>query len=328
MPYEQHNIAAITDIPALVGAFADSLGFDVDDTTPTQPIVTHPTYMDALSFQMVASIGGTNNQEHRLRWDPLSGPSGAAPASIYSPRLNGTTANPSVPSPTKVHLFGDLTPEPYIIVTVEYAFNWYRHLYYGYLEKIGDFEGGEVISAGNVSTATFVGSATYRDVRMQYMFQGNQTRPANDSGGVRVLHDDSPADWHQFQVNGFTFATLPGGRVVGGFGDNINTGYLARSKSAFNGTQILTPINLYGTKNLVTDSAFLPLGRPAGIRLVHMEEIDPAAIVEMDGENWHCFPMWRKSSDQNMAQASGGSQWRASETSYWVGLAMREGAPS
>src|SRR5690606_18580462 len=86
-------------------------------------------------------------------------------------------------------LFGAITPTPFIAAVIEYAPGFFRQLYLGYMEKIGDYTGGEVIS-GNTY---YVGNAAnlYDRNEHQYLFGGLQgAQTASQAGGVRLVHDD------------------------------------------------------------------------------------------------------------------------------------------
>lgn len=297
---EQHAITALSEIPPLVNTFAADAGWTVTGTSAS-PIVTRAG--GDKSFQLVDATG-------TLTWTGTDGS-----ARVLSPKLNGTASTPEISDPSKVYLFGDDT---FIAIVIEYAFNSYRHLYCGNLEKAGTYDGGEVISGCTPLTTASVGSfpLSYRDA--QYLFNGRQTiNAANLSGGVNL-----PDGWRKFRT---TSSAAPMGNfdatgVIGGFLDDINDGYLARGRSAYAGAQILVPINLYAPMPITGDTLFAPLGHPAGVRMVNMADIDPAATFTIGSTTWQCFPAMTKTAATTVAQGTGGG-WAASDTSYYIGYA-------
>ena len=329
MAYAQYNISAITEIPALVGSFADTQGWDVDSTNVNQPIITHPTLSGAIPFRLTASIGGTNNQNHDLVLTAVSPPVTTSTVRTRSPKWNGSFNNPAVPLPTKLHVITGLLPEPYLIMTIEYGFNLYRHLYFGYMEKLGDYTGGEVISGQRNADTSQAGGFTvsYLNESHQYLFNGRHTTSvvSSDSGGVYINHADNANKWRVFSsttsgtIGNDALPTFDALGVIGGFRDGWNDGYLARAKSSYSGAGILVPINLYVPEPITGDVRFIPIGHPAGVRLVHMQNLEPGQEITVGDETWKVFPAFSK---QSYEAAAKGTYYAAAETSYHVGYAF------
>lgn len=347
MAYEVHSISAITDVPALVGTFAQSLGFETDLSTPTQPIIRRPegfdsnstsnsqvTTSDAIPFQVTASVAGST---HTLRCalydDGLDSNSLLAQlnagAAVFASPIVGA-GSPAVVLPTQLHLIGALTPEPYIGIIVEYGSNLYRHMYIGNMEKIGDYQGGECIAAtdgpGNSS-----GPRTYYNINMKYLFGARSNRrAASECGGVHIDHADNPYPWRFFlgstATNATPLSSFPVNAVIGGFNDSINDGYIARGRSPFAGQQMLAPINLYAADVIVGDVQFRPIGRPAGVRLVNMQDLQPGQEIIVGGFLWRVFPSHSRRFETTMPESTDvGSNPPEYETSYWVGYAYAVG---
>lgn len=340
--YAHHSITAITDVPALVGTFAASVGFETDLTTPSQPVISRPQggdsnsgsnsnlYGDTIPWKVSASVAGsTHTLKVEAVEDPLDSNSllyqRVTSYAIFASPVVGAGA-PAVVLPTDVHLIGSLTPEPYLAIIVQYGVNLYRHMYIGNMEKIGSYEGGEVIAAtdgpGNSST-----SRAYYDLNMKYLFGArSDRRSAAESGGVHVDHDDNASKWRRFRgsvaTNVSNLLSFPTDGVIGGFNDAINDGYLARGRSPFAGQQMLTPINLYAADPIVGDVEFKPIGRPAGVRLVNVQDITPGQEIIVGGMLWRVFPSHARRFETGMPESTNvGSNPPEFETSYWVGYA-------
>lgn len=224
-------------------------------------------------------------------------------------------------APTKMHLFGGLDPEPYIAAVIEYSPGFFRHFYIGYLEKLGNYAGGEV---GCGSGFYNYNTATYDHDYNQYLFGGFQRLFASgDSGGVRLVHEDLGGELGAtFRANssrGSYDANLAEDRVIGGFRSNINDQQVARGQVTYAGLQILVPVNLYLTR---PQSRLVPIGRPAGVRMVNMSNLDPAAPVTVGGKKWRCFPQFKKGGSGSVG---GPSAYNINdESSYVIGYAYLE----
>jgi hypothetical protein len=313
-------ITAITDIPTLVNTFAGDVGFTVTGTSGS-PILTPA---GGESFQLSTATGTDGGGSFEiLRWV-----NGTVTAQIYSPRLLVGAAFNSV-APTKVIMFGALTPQPYLAIVVAYGFNLYRHLYLGVMEAVGGYTGGEVVSGSQFPDyIQFSGStASYRGYNTAHLFGNYQDRfDATHSGGVHVVHADNPTyPWRVFhQASQFTFtpsSTIDEKVVFGGFSDDVNDGYLARAKSSFAGANILSPINLYAGR---LGNSITPIGRPPGIRLVRMDDIAPESTISIGSDDWECIPAFAKSELQSVPRDSGSNLGKLSaETSWHVGYAYK-----
>ena len=310
--FEEHAITALTDIGPLVDTFADDAGWTVTGTS-ANPILTRAG--GGMSFRLDAAVTG---YDYTLSWND-TGATATSNARFVSPKLNGTSSVPVVSVPSKVYLFGN---EDFIAIVVEYGFNSYRHLYLGNMEKAGSYTGGEVI--GGCTPAT--GSAShhfpidYRD--HSYLFEAQQrVHASGNCGGVHVVHADNPTPWRRFRgANDTTVMdSFDNTCALGGFGDDVNDGYIARGRSSYAGAQILVPLNLYASMPITGDTLFVPLGSPLGIRAVNMADIDPAATFLLGADTWQCFPAFAKSVATTVGQ--GGAGWAAAESSYLVGYA-------
>ena len=315
MAYSQVSVSAITDIPAAVATFAAANGWTVSGQ--------NYKYGTGVEFTLSATISGF---DHELKWAATSDVRVTSAAKIRSPKLNGTVATPTVSIPSSIHLFTGTSPAPFLAIVVEYGFNSYRHLYLGYVEKQGSFTGGEVIGATAFPASSSGPSypMTYRDDGVQYLF-GARSRAfdAANQGGVLVDHASNATKWRRFYgptgIN--TITNFAGTEGLGGFKDDINDGYIARGRSRYAGINLLVPMNLYSAQGSGSSVQFVPIGCPAGIRAVNMNDIDPKSSIMISTDEWMCFPAISKTADSVSKSASG---WGAGETSAMVGYAYRK----
>lgn len=327
MAFEEHNITAISEIPALVEAFATTVGWDV----ATGPVIRHPDYEGGgpggLAFTLSVSVAGLN---HDLIWT-----NGANSARIRSPIL-ATEGAPTVgvaQLPTKVSLVSMLTPQPYLAIIVEYGTNVYRHLYLGFMEKIGDYAGGEVISGcGGIDTPYNGSNFWWRPFSNAFLFGASQTiRSKAQSGGVHVDHLDNATAWRSFRLAGadpssnFDTSTFDGSEAIGGYSDNINDHYVAKGKSSIAGASLLVPVNLMiSQKPTGSLTRLVPIGHPAGVRMINLENLDSATMITIGGETWRVFAATRRSAETVMNRPGGtGTRYRLAESSHYLGYAYR-----
>lgn len=330
MAYSEHIISQMSDIPTLVHAFASSLGFDVSGTTGN-PIVRHPNYAGAgpggVAFALSSITSGVNRD---LRWTAQETISGITPKVTIRAPILATTAAPStalIQHPQKVYLIGMLTPEPFIAIVTEHGYNLYRHLYLGFMEKIGNYAGGEVISSQNGPSQTFIGSSNmFSRTRKNHLFSNAQNFWGDDEcGGVRVVHADNSVTWRRFRnPRGITVpASYIGDEVLGGFGDSINDGLIAKGQSQFSGANILAPVNLYTTQPVTGDVRFRAIGKPSGVRFVNNQFIEPRAVLTIGAETWRAFAATSKQNSGSEPAAGTSSAYRLSESSIYLGYAYR-----
>lgn len=321
MSYQSYASSALTDIPANVAILAAAEGWTVDNTIPDQPIFTHPSLVGAVPMRMRANISaGLHDLYFERATSPASGPA----ALIRSPILSGGITQ----APTTVHVFASQTPQPYIAVIVEYGFNRYRHLYFGYLEQVSTHTGGEILAAANHEIiANDAQRSGYGAVSHQYIGRGRNARwGSNLNGGVHINHVNNANPWRQFRASGTynSLSSFTGLEAFGGFMDGPNDGYVALGISPFLGGNILVPINLYMPMNPGATAYFAPLGRIPGVREINMEDVEPGAQIDVGGSNWRCFPSARKSAETVALYNGTSIDYPIEETSYYVGYAYPE----
>lgn len=317
MTYSTSSITSILEIPALLAAFATGLGFIVDDTDPDAPLITPPEPTDATTFRFRASAVGI---VHELTVEAADEPDITASAFTRSPQING-----AVSTPLAVSFIGGLSPQPFIATVISYGGDSYRHLYYGRMEALGNYTGGDVISGVNHVAGLAASTRNYR--QNSYLFQGRQSNVALASnGGVLVRHAGNPTPFRRFRattslspVTAFTSSD-----VIGGFGDDVNDGYMVRGRSPFAGVNMLTPINLFAPEPIIGECSFRPLGIPTGVRLVNMQDLPAGARIEIAGEFWRCYPALRRTFDTSIPPGTG--NYPSRDTSFMVGYAYFEGA--
>lgn len=225
-------------------------------------------------------------------------------------------------APSKLHLFGNLDPEPFVAAVVEFGDGFFRHLYLGHLQKFGDYTGGEVVSG----CAHYVQSAEipFRHQANAYLFGGVQAAFESPiAGGVRIDHADvGGAIFAPFRAatSRTSGSALTANAAMGGFGDNINDQQLYRGQNTFAGVQVFNPINLLLTR---PSNRCTPIGVPPGVRLVNMQNVGAGSAISVGGKSWRCYPQFRRGGTVKPANPSPSTNM-TTESSYIVGYAYLE----
>jgi hypothetical protein len=344
MTYQVSSIADISEIPALVKTFATSLGFTTGGSG-TSITVKHPTYTGARIFTVASLITGSSATLRHQISVTCDAPSATA-AIAESPKLNLTQVNSaaavSVSTPTKLHLFGKLaggsadSGETFIAGVIEYGYNLYRHFYLGYIEKITAFDNGELVTGSafwpvgkNSNSAIYCDSDDSR-----FPFSANNAVAGDaGNGGAYIVNAGNAVPWRMFSsgswTNGHTldqhFATLGGSVILGGYKDNMNSGYLYAGKSPYSGAQLLAPVNLYIGKRISSTQYFQAVGRASGARLVHMEDLEPGAEVSIGTQLWRVFPVFAKSTTLSYSTSisTAANAFPTGNSSHFVGMAYK-----
>lgn len=222
-------------------------------------------------------------------------------------------------SPTRLHIFGGVSGAPYIGVAIEFTPGLYRHLYLGYMEKLGSYGGGEIVS-GSYWNKNSTTSRSYTDTVHKYPFRGvTSFAPyTNVQGVLRAAHGELGGEAYLINhaaanSNVNTVPTVDS--ILGGFGDNIIETSLAVGTNPLVGSNLLVPINMF---RVLPSSRYQPLGRPAGVRMINIADIDPAAPISVGGKTWRCFPVFKKGSTGSV-----GANY-SDESSYIIGIAYLE----
>lgn len=346
MTHTTYAITSITEIPPLVATFAAAVGFTASGTAEAS--VTHPTYAGAKTFTVSALVSGTG-AARRERIQVSTNTTGGNNALAESPKLNPTGGNTAASvvlrQPTALHLFGNLEGDAtdagasFIAGVIEYGHNLYRHFYLGYVEKTTDYGGGEVTTGTsqcwtNISTGNYV----WTDVNSLQITLPFSAFNRNDTtnGGLHVDHPEAAQPWYLFTLGRTSllpdfdsnFSTSGNSVVLGGYRDSINSGLMAAGKSPFSGAQVLTPINLYIGKREGSSQFFRPVGAPAGVRMVHMGDLEPGAVVTLGSVSWRVFPIFSKSSEDTVRVpnvSTAAYAYPERNNSHLVGMAYRVG---
>lgn len=327
MTYLEQAIVNLADLPQRIADFAALRGWTVAGRVLTRP-------GGGRSFE-VGFTQGTNGYAQVWCRDFLIN---TRFARFSQPRRQGTLQNPIVLAPTKVHFFGSDAPftaenPAYIAVVVEFGFNCFRHMFIGNIVKVGNYDGGELISANNWSEEYNVNSrnTSFTSAGVKNLFaagHNHSTDNAQASGGLNANHPDNPAPWRIFDSSSpgtnNMLINLTGAEVFGGWSDQVNGVLAMRGFAPYAGGVVLVPINLYGSRaNDGNNVRFFPFGYVPGVRLVRMDDIDPGQQIAIADQTWMVFPEMSKDSRASTQRDQGNGYYWDYETSGFLGLAYR-----
>lgn len=331
MPYQQVPVTNITDIPAAISAFALANGWAVNNANPAQPIFSHPSKPGSMTFRVRALVSGVNNQNRDIVISDATGLLATNSAVMRSPKLAGSANNPVVPNPNSLQMFTGLFPEPFIAVAVSFGANLYRHIYFGFMDRIGTYTGGEVMSATAGSSAVINSPVSYTATNMfKHLFGGRRVTAIvakSESGGVRVVHAGNPTPWRVFSspsTISTPFSSFIGDEAIGGFGDGYNDVMVARAQSSYAGAVVLVPCNILTSRVITGDVRFRPIGNPSGVRLVNMRDLAEGQQITIASEVYRVYPAVSKRSELVMPATALGGNYREFESTFQLGYAYRE----
>lgn len=317
MPTAQYAISAHTEVPARMSTFASTCGWTVGSITGGVTLRralapdTDMSLTDLVTWK-VTTITTAGSQADRVEArkaivvkadkmgiDPTSDPAGADEYLVVDmPRLNGRAFLPDMPTPTKLHCFGDGT---FLGFVIEFGYNQFRHIYLGSVDRNGTYKGGDCASVTDVENPA--GAQTY-DTMPAFcpLFRSAWNRRTagvtfkGKRGGIYVGGaNDGPA-WRRMDLGSLpiVLADRQTRTAFGGFGDGPDDLLVSHGFADFSGEQLLFPIYLFAHVLSGLDTRFRPLGAARGVRNVNMKNLEPGQLVTVGNFLWRVFPALAK----------------------------------
>lgn len=197
----------------------------------------------------------------------------------------------------RMFLFAGSTPEPWCLIVFETAPGYFAHSYFGYVEKLGVYDGG-AIADGTIWPRGLSGSTyeAWNQNGSHLLFNGNYSYSEahssvgpRDSGAIEIQHPDAPYSAYYFSID--TSPVREDAYASGGWGDAYNTLLAWTPSTLVDGSTTLHPVILfamlpggYGTWN--TPVACVP-----GVRAVDMDLFEEGQIITVGNEDWQVFPL-------------------------------------
>ncbi len=196
----------------------------------------------------------------------------------YDERMLRTRVTMRVNPILSVHLFGSMSPQPYIYAAIEMEPGFYRHLVIGHFEKFGSSLGGTFWDVSAVYASNYA-SFPYRH-RAPFLYNAN-VHYYNTQGGFDCQDDTGVAAFCKLGGKGPHFAG-------GCWGSEVNS-FFVGSPIQFNArTPLMTPLVW------VSNNGYRPFGTPPGFRYVNMTYFEAGDEFTIGTETWKVFPWARR----------------------------------
>lgn len=295
MPF---TVSAPTDIYAALQSmgdfYANTMGWTANYASQ-QLSVQIPGRTQVFTFSVVEGFGLSDSSYGELRWerivcdvtgvdDPFSGTlDGLAPLS-------------------RLFLHGGASPEPWSLITFETAPGFFHHMYFGFVEKLGSYDGGAIVSGTNSETIyrsnytdfnDWCDSATgsVQNRSPVFLFGGASSASSaqvESSGGIEIVSPEAPYTTYRFGP----YAGAGAPYVGGGFTHAHNLLLAAAEFAGVDGSVNAHPVILHAQIN--ADRWQTPVACIPGVRMININSLDPAQVISLGGEDYQVFPLCNK----------------------------------
>ncbi len=191
---------------------------------------------------------------------------------------------------TRMYVFAGTSPEPWVHVTFETAPGYFQHLYFGYVEKYGNYSGGAIADATYWQITTSQYNRSWEGSNNHLLFGGKNSYDTNygkGAGALEIDHVDAPGDAYHFCYRGQK--TYIAG---GGWGDGYNARLAFVEPTGIEGNVIFHPVILFADIN--SNRFVCPVACVPGVRIINISSFDPGQSVSVGNQNWRIFPMCNK----------------------------------
>ena len=367
MAYQEVACNSMAEVPVLIGNFAATLGWvvlplsdhsqngtprrsirrpiEADEATKPDGDIRNPTTYHL--YSRVFNGGPTGNAassagETNVHWVAIAKSDAPnAQAWAISPwTIPGDQRQPVIPLPTKLHLFGAGLPRPFIHCVIEYAFNQYRHLYIGSLDRLGTQDICDVISSSQGFHRRADVGYPVNFMAWPGLFSGCYSNKSMGfsrlNGGVHLPDGYYPFDmFNQSEATAGMTSTASIKKVAfGGARDGLDDFLISHGFSTFSGGNFFVPINLVIDGGVPGQRALKQLGAVRGVRNVNMRNLEPGASIVVGNERWRVFPQlskkedpWTRAGLRQPSQPTGtANTYHTGDTSHHWGVALLEGS--
>lgn len=311
MAYASYNIATAGDVRDAIADFASQMGWVVTDNGNTTYRIKRPDDPNAVEFALLRYTSshlidrlisvGADREVNNITAVTDIGP--------YSERSSAPTYGGGA-SVVRVH--GELGDAPWIFASVECAGGSFRNIAFGYLSKVGEYEGGEyyTTSTRNFRATSAGGGWSGESNINDGYYAGEFNSPYYSCTLFGAMVGSSILDYYPgrgaIRINGTWYpykgasSTSPSSSflVIGAPPTFAPIKAPGVGGNAFSGHAPMIPINHYwGNTTSGTSGFWVPIGHPEGICSVDMTNFFPLQQVTLaDNSVWRIYPSIRKGS--------------------------------
>lgn len=180
-----------------------------------------------------------------------------------------------------VHLFGGMSPTPYLYAAIEKEPGYYRHLTVGHLQKFGTAAGGMFWDVSNRHKDNR-GYSSFPEYHRGPLLNDRKSDDYNDGvGGFDVQQTDGSPNFNRFGA--VNYASYGEGGHNGG---ELNS-FMVAGPITFNGrTPLQAPV--------VFANIYTPFGTATAMRYINLEFFEAGDELTIGGETWKVFPWARR----------------------------------
>jgi hypothetical protein len=296
--YQETTPTSLAQLISQVSTFAQGLGWTETENTLSGSVRNLTLKRSETDYIYLYNRSDVDSGTTLLLRSSTSFTSGVAPDS-QTGGLSPYRAQSQLFTPpyTKMYLFGDNLPAPYVFGVIEYTGGFYRHFGFGLLSKYGSYTGGTFYDAEHWNRTTSVTPSqdfisVPQSPNHHVLFRGyiNWTTDTDPpvNGAVRCDADGRTNAYAAFRSgNSSTFA------AGSGLPDkpNVADGFFARTANPFSGNTALLPINIFVQR---PNPYYSPIGYVPGIRFLNMQNFVAAQEFNVGTDTYKVFPWVRK----------------------------------
>lgn len=313
MAYSNTSIANAAAAVSAIATFAGSNGWTVHQNAVSGSYhVATLSYSGSTYITLAALTNGTRIYMNAHRTFDGGEAWNAQPDQYYNgaDTQSRTECKFTSTSLSSVFLFADTTPQPAVYAAIEISAGYYRHIWFGLLEKQGSYAGGLFFDCADVDSGISYLYSTYWE-RNRYPLIWNDTdQDVPRKGGLDAVDSLAAAKWYSFgRSSAYSRAGCFGAELLS---------WIYSSPIQFNqNTPLFSP-----TVFMSEGGTYKPAGRPPNVRYINMTNYNAADEFVLGSDTWKVFPAIRKLN----FRYSGGSYSHdpANESSHFIGLAYKK----
>ncbi|WP_394131903.1 hypothetical protein [Marinobacter nauticus] len=296
MAYQNIPVSNGYQVVQQIANFASSIGWTVhrNEDRPADPTFRLVTlsaggiYVTIIGDSLTILMNGHRGIDMSADWDRQpdqyayydgDGTYDNDPEERYSRALTRLRVNPL----TSVHLFGAMTPTPYLYAAIELEPGFYRHIAIGHFETFGNLTGGTFWDTSGPSNDDY---ASFQDYHRVPFLHNQQASTGQAFGGFDCQAADGSPHFYSFAQN--SRQPWPAG---GCWGSEVNS-FLVANPIQFNGrTALLTPL-VWATAN-----GYRPVGTPPAFKYLVLDYFETGDEFTIGSETWKVFPWARRKTE-------------------------------
>lgn len=186
--------------------------------------------------------------------------------------------------------FAGETPEPWMHVVIKVSSGQYQHIYFGFIERYGDWSCGAVVTS-NYWDDRISDRERWDDYDNSMLFCGKDGVDNKDENSGGIITEGSNAARVRAIFKEFDDHAVDdnSGIAFGGYTDNENINFIKPGLPLHSAEAVLTPVLILADMEM--NGHPRPLGVPPGFRMVSMDGLDPEQLLVFGSQEYQVFPL-------------------------------------